>query len=326
LKGYHPWSILFDVSFRRIEKNKELYNFLSELLGDELTDFLEWAYSEPPTYMRVNTLKIEKEELRRRLERQGFQLHDMEFYDLALRVEGSPQLLGRTLEHFLGYFYVQDAASMVPPLIMDPQPGEMVLDLAAAPGSKATQIAQMMENRGVLVANDNSIKRIKALSSNIDRLGVLNAVITEQDGYKLAGSLAESFDRVLLDVPCSALGTIAKSNEVVRWWTTHRIGNLVRVQRGLILAAYRALRPGGVLVYSTCTLVPEENEGVVDFLLKREESADLLRFDLPGIKFREGLTEWKRNRYDPRIRLTRRIMPYENEMEGFFIARITRKF
>lgn len=326
MKGFSPWSILFGVSFRRIEKNKELYNFLAELLGEELDDFLKWAYSEPPLYIRVNTLKIFREELRKRLEARGFQLYDVDFYDLAFRVEGSPQLLGRTLEHFLGYFYVQDAASMIPPLVLEPQPGEMVLDLAAAPGSKATQIAQMMGNRGVLVANDNSIKRIKALSSNIDRLGVLNAVITEQDGYKLTAGLQESFDRVLLDVPCSALGTLAKSNEVVRWWTTHRIGNLVRVQRGLILAAYKALRPGGVLVYSTCTLVPEENEGVVDFLLKREEGAELVRFDLPGIKFREGITEWKRNQYDPRVKLARRIMPYENNMEGFFIAKIVRRY
>ncbi len=309
---------------RRIEQNKELYKFLQDFWRDEVGEFIEWAYTPPPCYIRVNTLKIDKEALIKRLTESGFELEEMDFYDDALKVTKSPQEIGRTLEHYMGYYYVQDAASMLPPLVLEPEPGELILDIAAAPGSKTTQIAQMMRNKGVIIANDNSIKRIKALTSNIDRLGILNVVVTEMDGHKIALHVEDMCDRVLVDPPCSAIGTLAKSNEIVGWWTTGRTGSLVRTQRGLILAAFRALKPGGVLVYSTCTIVPEENEGIIDFLLKREERADVVEFEIPGVEMMPGITEWKRNRYDERVAKTRKVVPHKNQMEGFYIAKIVK--
>ena len=211
---------------------------------------------------------------------------------------------------------------MLPPLILDPQPGEYVLDMAAAPGSKTTQMAQMMKNTGVIVANDISIERVRALSHNIDKLGVVNTIVTELDGYKFGRFLEGRMDRILIDAPCSALGTLHKTYEPLRWWSWGVVGNLVRTQKGLILAAYRALKPGGRMVYSTCTLVPEENEGIVNFLLQRHPEAEIL--DVPdfGLKMEEGITEWKRNTYDERIKKTRRLYPFENQTEGFYFALI----
>ena len=305
-----------------IRRNRELFTFLTELLGDEVEALLAWAKQKLPPVIRVNTLKIEVPALRSRLEAQGFELEPIPFYPEAFRVRHAPVEVGKTLEHFLGYYYVQDTASMLPPLVLNPQPGERVLDIAAAPGSKTTQMAQMMRNTGLIVANDVDVERIRALASNLDRLGVLNTVVTETDGYKLGFEQENFFDRVLLDAPCSAIGTLHKAYEITRWWAWTKVGMLVRTQKGLILAAYRALRPGGLMVYSTCTLVPEENEGVVRFLLERHPEAQLLEPPDFGLRMRPGLLEWKRNRYPEAVARTRRIYPYENEMEGFYIALI----
>jgi len=310
------------LSKRDIEKNRALYEYLEVLLEDELSSYLEWLLSPHPSALRINTLKISKEKLLERLKKKGFEIEPIEFYEEGYRIKKSSVEPGKTLEHYLGYYYIQDVASMAPAVVLDPEPGDKVLDLAAAPGSKTTQMAQMMKNRGVIVANDISYERIKALSHNIDRLGVLNTIITEVDGYKLGFWLPEVFDKVLLDAPCSALGTLYRSPEILKWWGYEKIGKLVRIQRGLILAAYKALKPGGKLMYSTCTLTPEENEGVIQFLLDKHPEVELLDFQIEGIRIRKGREKWKRVDYNKKIGRTGYILPYENNMEGFYLALI----
>ena len=312
---------------RELQRNRELFSFLEELFPEsDLQAFLEATRRKLPTVIRVNTLKALETTVVQRLQQQGFVLEKIPGVPFAYRLREKPYPIGKTLEHFLGYVYVQELASMLPPVVLDPRPHERVLDLAAAPGSKTTQMAQMMENTGVIVANDVDVQRMKALTNNLDRSGVLNTVLTQVDGYKLGFWLENTFDRVLLDAPCSALGTLHKTYEILKWWSWGKVGRLVRTQKGLILAAYRALRPGGVLVYSTCTLVPEENEGVVQFLLDRHPGARILPVpEIPGLKMRSGLTAWKRNAYDPKMALTRRVYPQDNLTEGFFIARIQKR-
>lgn len=305
-----------------IEKNRTLFEYLELLLGDELNSYLEWILSLHPPALRVNTLKIAREELIERLEKRGFKFEQLPFYKEGYRILDSPMEPGKTIEHYLGYYYIQDVASMVPPVILDPKPGEKVLDLAAAPGSKTTQMAQMMKNKGVIVANDISYERIKALSHNIDKLGILNTVITETDGYKLGFWMEKYFDKVLIDAPCSALGTLHRSPEIVKWWGFDKIGKLVRTQRGLILAAYKALKPGGKLMYSTCTLTPEENEGIIQFLLDKNPYVEILDFQIEGIIIRKGKKAWKRMKYNKEIEKTGYILPHENKMEGFYLALI----
>jgi NOL1/NOP2/sun family putative RNA methylase len=306
----------------RIRKNRELFGFLEEFLGAELETFLAWTGRKLPPSIRVNTLKSEVLEVKKRLESQGFVLEFVEFYKDALVVKETPIEIGKTMEHFLGYYYVQDLASMVPPLVLDPESDESVLDLAAAPGSKTTQMSQMMGNRGVIMANDLSISRIRALASNVDRLGCLNVTVLQEDGVRLGARMPETFDRVLLDAPCSAVGTLNSAYELPKWWGWNKIGRLVGIQRKLIVSAFRALRPGGILVYSTCTLVPSENEGVVHHLLQCEPSARIVEIGDMGVPMRPGVTSWRRGEYDETLALTRRIAPHEAGMEGFYIAKV----
>ncbi|MGC9110658.1 MAG: RsmB/NOP family class I SAM-dependent RNA methyltransferase [candidate division WOR-3 bacterium] len=230
--------------------------------------------------------------------------------------------LGKTLVHFLGLIYIQEAASMVPPLLLGPRPGERVLDLAAAPGSKTTQMAAMMKNQGLLIANDLSFHRLRGLIGNIDRMGCLNVVVCRADGVVLARQLAGTCDRVLVDAPCSSEGTIRKTREALRRWSLRGIENFSRVQKGLITAGYQALKPGGLMVYSTCTIAPEENEVVVAYLMKRFPEAEILPVTLENFRMRPALTEWEGNIFPPALERCRRILPQDNNTEAFFVALI----
>ncbi len=302
-------------------KNRELFAFLSELFGEELPRFTAWMEGNLKPVIRTNRLRIDPDRLKTRLERQGFELSPLPLMEGLFRVESWPFPLGNTLEHHLGYFYVQSLASLLPPLLLAPRPGERVLDLAAAPGSKTTQMAEMMGNRGVIVANDIDRKRLRALANNVDRLGALNVVITETDGTRFGETHRDHFHRVLLDAPCSALGTLHENREILRWWSFRKVRRLAGLQRKLILAAWDALAPGGEMVYSTCTLTPEENEDVVAFLLNSREEVEVLPLpDLPGIRFRPGLSRWRERTYPPEMARVGRVLPFENQTEGFFLA------
>lgn len=305
-----------------IEKNRSLFAFLEDLLGEELKDFLEWRRHPLSPVIRVNTLKSDINQLTNRLEIQGFALEKISEIEGMFRVRQSPFEIGRTLEHYLGYIYVQELASALPATILDPKEGEKVLDLAAAPGSKTTFMAQIMKNKGMILANDIDYERLKALASNLDRLGVMNVLMTEVDGHKLGIWHKGEFDKVLLDAPCSALGTLHRAPEIIKWWSWEKVHKLTRIQKGLILAAYEALRPEGEMVYSTCTLVPQENEAIVDFLLQRNPEAELLDFRDFGLSWQMGMTQWKHLNFDERLKKTKRLVPHKNNTEGFYIAKI----
>jgi NOL1/NOP2/sun family putative RNA methylase len=277
-----------------------------------------------PKTVRVNTLKTTREEFMARAGRNGWELTSLPWLadGFAIDREDRTVPLGHSLEHFAGHLYIQEASSMVPPLVLDPRPGERVLDLAAAPGSKTTQMAAMMGNRGLLAANDSSIPRIKALTANLERTGTLNTVVLNGSGHRVGRMLEGYFDKVLLDAPCTAEGTIAKSREVIARWSENSIKKLATLQGKLLLGAWAAVKPGGTLVYSTCTFAPEENEGVLDAFLSLHPEADVEPFELPGLHAVPGVGEWQGNVYDPRVTNGRRIWPGNEAMEGFFIARL----
>lgn len=214
---------------------------------------------------------------------------------------------------------------MVPPLVLGPQPGERVLDMAAAPGSKTTQMAGMMRNRGLLIANDSSPVRVRGLIGNVDRAGCLNTVITRVDGQHLGKALGGTCDRVLVDAPCSSEGTIRKSVQAIDTWSVRQFDVFPRVQRGLIAAGFDALRPGGVMVYSTCTIAPEENECVVSWFLERTPDAELLDIELPGLVMRPGLTAWLDDRFPEQLARCRRMLPQDNDTEPFFVALVRKR-
>lgn len=300
------------------ESFKEKYR---KILGDEADSFFEWCYKRLTKSIRVNTLKIGRRKLESRLIEKDFKLKEIPWCKEGFWVLNKWNL-GNTLEFFLGYYYVQEAASMIPPLILEPKPGDFVLDLTASPGSKTTQMAAMMKNEGVIVANDLTRNRLNPLMSNLRRFGVINSIVTKCDGRKLR--IDGKFDKVLLDAPCTATGAIRKNWEIIKMWNPHQAKRLSKLQKGLAENAYLHLKEGGTLVYSTCTLESEENEGVVDHLLKNHSDLELKKIRLRGLKMREGLKKWEKHEFDPSVKKCARIYPQDNDTEGFFIAKLVK--
>ena len=281
--------------------------------------FLDYLFRPLKTTLRINTLKAEREKILSLIS--DLNPIPLKWYRDGFITEEEGKI-GNHLAHFLGYIYLQEAASMIPIILLSPEQGEKILDLAAAPGSKTTQLAQFMNNRGLIVANDISIKRIKALSSNIDRTGVMNAVVISIDGRRIGKLLPEYFDKILLDAPCSAEGTLRKSREALYRWSENSIKRLSSLQKGLISSAFRCLKKGGVLVYSTCTFAPEENEEVIDFLLKKCDNVQIEESHFKNLKTRPGIDRWRDKKYTKEVEKCIRLYPQDNDTEGFFIAKV----
>lgn len=225
--------------------------------------------------LRVNTIKMSVDDFVAAAKRRGWQLSPVPWCAEGFFIDrpspGSGQArpaLGRDLLHQVGCFYMQEAASMLPPALLGVRPGESVLDMSAAPGSKTTQVAAALQGRGVVVANDVQENRLWTLKANIHRLGATNVVITKKVGQWFAKHMTERFDRVLCDAPCTAQGTVRKDSDALRYCGIENIEKMARLQVQLLEAAIHAAKVGGTIVYSTCTLTPEENEGVVLQILK----------------------------------------------------------
>ena len=291
-----------------------------ELLGDKYDEYIEYSFSYLRRCIRINTLKIDLDKAVKRL-KQKLKLYPIAWCKEGFWIEDKNKErydFGNMLEHQLGYFYLQDAASMIPAMVMDLQPGLKVLDMCAAPGSKTSQIAQYMENKGVLVANDRSAARLKALGSNLQKLGVLNELITNLNGGHFS---KPEFDRVLVDAPCSGTGTIRKSFKTLDMWSPQLVKKFAFIQESLINSGFKSLKPGGILVYSTCTQEPEENEAVVSWLLKEYENAELMDIDIK-INKSPAITEWNNEKFNPAVNKCLRIYPQDNDCEGFFVSKI----
>ena len=301
---------------------------MKNLLGDKenYEKFLEIAKSEPPRTIRCNTLKISPEELKSRLEAKGWKIRQpFSEYPEVMIVESvlQPGELGKSIEHVLGYYYVQELSSMMPIIALAPKPGELVLDLCAAPGSKTTQASALMNNQGTIIANDNKLDRIQILASNLERCGCMNVIVIRNDGVQLCERLARlnmKFDKILVDAPCSAEGNIRSNPKTLLMWNIKMIEKLSRMQKKLALSAFQLLKKDGEMVYSTCTHAPEENEEVVDFLI-RNFNAKVEKINLP-LKCSHGVTNWQNERFDKQIKDACRIYPQDNNTGGFFIAKI----
>jgi NOL1/NOP2/sun family putative RNA methylase len=315
---------------RNVDVKKKFEDHYRELLGENYNKFMNYSLSYIRKCIRVNTLKASVEDIKNRLE-DRWQLEPIPWCKEGFWItykDGKRFDLGNLIEHHLGYIYVQEAASMIPPRVLDPQPGETVLDMCAAPGSKTTQIAMYMKDKGILVANDIAGSRLKALGMNMQRCGVSNAVLTmmqEHRFLRLANQYPEfRFDRILVDAPCSGTGTIRKSLRTIMMWNPLGITKLNKIQRNLIDVAFNLLKPNGVMVYSTCTIEPEENEAVVSYLLDKYPNAKLEDIDhvALGINRTPSITKFQDLKILPEVKKCLRIHPYDNDTEGFFVARI----
>jgi NOL1/NOP2/sun family putative RNA methylase len=302
-----------------VELKKEFVGRYKKLLGKEYDRFVEHSFSFLRRSVRVNTLKASVKEIRESLGK-SWKLTAVPWCDEGFWVESERRDIGNTEEHVLGQIYVQEAASMIPAIVLDPKPGEKVLDMCAAPGSKATQIAALMQNRGCLIANDYQGIRLRPLGLNMQRCGVTNAVITLMAGHQFENAGLE-FDRVLVDAPCSGTGTIRTSLKTVVIWNPLMIKRLAGTQKRLIESGFKILKRGGTLVYSTCSLEPEENEGAVNFLINKYEDAEIKKVSL-NVKSSLPITEFEKDKYSDEVKKCLRMWPQDNDTEGFFVAKI----
>lgn len=304
-----------------LERMKKVFNN-----EKDFEEYLKILEKEPVRSIRCNTLKIQPDELKKRLESKGWKIKQP-FHEnpeiMIVENELQPGELGRALEHMLGYYYVQEIASMLPSIALNPQPEETVLDLCASPGSKTTQMAAKMENKGTIIANEISLGRLKILASNTERCGVSNAIITKREGTSFCNRLKQEgfeFDKILIDAPCSGEGTLRSTPKTAVMWSIHTVKKLSKIQKHLVEAAIEILKQGGELVYSTCTHAPEENEEIVDFVLKEFPNMKIEKITLP-FKCRPGLTAWADKKYDSGVKHSCRVYPQDNNTEGFFIAK-----
>jgi NOL1/NOP2/sun family putative RNA methylase len=273
------------------------------------------------TTLRVNTLRSSAAALMEFFRKRAVKHHRVPWYpDAFILLELRERDVQSWGQYQRGELYMQSLSSMVPALALAPRPGETVLDIAAAPGSKTTQIAALMENRGCIVANELDGVRAQRLAYNVNLQGCTSVEVRVGRGEKLGDASPERFDRVLLDAPCSGEGRfIVHEPNTSRTWSKKNVAESARLQRKLLTSAARALKPGGTLVYSTCTLNLEEDESMVHWALGNLPLAvEKIPLSIPGSY--AGITRG----LDPTIKSALRIMP-DAEREGFFICRMRKR-
>ncbi|MFH1946614.1 MAG: RsmB/NOP family class I SAM-dependent RNA methyltransferase [Candidatus Magasanikbacteria bacterium] len=329
--------------------SEKFYERLAEMFGVSLLNQIKETFVERPTTFRVNTIKKTRLEVRERLFKAGFKFKDVSWYKDALVLSNKNKKELMKLDIYKnGEIYIQSLASMVPPLVLDPKPGEKVLDLTAAPGGKTSQIAGLMGCEGELMANDNNEVRFARLKHNMEVLGVERPhpnplptspagrlqgeggqgewvfTLRMENGSTLCKEFPNYFDKVLLDAPCTAeTRFIADKPKTFSYWNERNIKEMAYKQRQLLLSAWGALKPGGTLVYSTCTFAPEENELQISKFLERNGDAEVVSIDTLGnIKKLPIVKNWKNSEIHPEVvKKALRLIP-NKEIEGFFVVKI----
>lgn len=299
---------------------EKLYNLFTPR---EAFAFFEANESARPVVIRTNTLRTHRRDLAQALINRGVTLEPVgKWSKVGLQVFESSVPLGATPEYLAGHYILQAASSFLPCMALEPQEGERVLDMAAAPGGKTTYMAALMKNTGVIVANDPNKARSKGLIGNIHRLGASNVIVSNYDAREFPKPMG-GFDRVLLDAPCSGTGVIAKDPSVKTNKTEMDFMQLPHTQKQLLLAAIDSVnhssKTGGYLVYSTCSVTIEENEQVVQYALSRRPNAKLVD---TGLAFgKEGFTSFMGKKFDASLKLTRRYYPHTYNVDGFYVAK-----
>jgi len=284
----------------------------------------EMLSGERRSSVRLNPLRADPVTTRRELDGLEVVLEEVPWAPLTYHLLSDKSMVTGAPVFEQGRVYVQNASSFVPPLALDPRPGEAVLDVAAAPGGKASHLAALADNNSELWLNDAIHTRATKLSSMMQTYGVRYTMLTEHPGQYVDKFIDATFDRILLDAQCSGEGMLDLSHpDALRYWSTARIEKYRRLQQRMVVSAFKLLRPGGTLVYSTCTFGPEENEHPVDHLLRHHPEADMVPIDLAVPNRRPGLRSWRDQRFDPRLREAVRILPSEF-LEGFFVAKLTK--
>ncbi|EIM90138.1 NOL1/NOP2/sun family RNA met [Stereum hirsutum FP-91666 SS1] len=305
------------------------YNdFLAEKLFQlfpiaEAIEFFEANEVPRPVTIRTNTLRTRRRDLAQALINRGVNLEPIgKWTNVGLQVFESSVPIGATPEYLAGHYMLQAASSFLPVIALSPQPQERVLDMASAPGGKTTHIAALLQNTGVVFANDANKARTKSLTANVHRLGCKNVVVCSYDGREFPKVMG-GFDRVLLDAPCSGTGVISKDSSVKVNKSDRDFALLSHLQKQLILCAIDSVNPnsktGGYIVYSTCSVTVDENEAVVDYALRKRPNVKLVD---TGLEFgKPGYARYRGKTFDESVKLTRRFYPHVHNMDGFFVAK-----
>lgn len=303
---------------------KQFEDRMKKLLGNEYQEYLQ-CYNKPHFGgLRVNTLKLSPKEFEHLC---PFSIKKIPWINNGYYYDTDEQP-ARHPYYYAGLYYIQEPSAMTPASLLPIEPGHMVLDLCAAPGGKSTELGAKLKGEGMLVSNDISNSRAKALLKNIELFGIKNALVLSEPPSKLAQYYPEAFDRILVDAPCSGEGMFRKSPSIMKNWEQYGVEYYNKLQKEIIIFAAKMLKPGGMLLYSTCTFSPEENEGTIAYLLK--EYPDMHVIDaLPDVKERDrlgisyegfdrGRPEWVNGPEE--LSKCIRLWPHKIDGEGHFIA------
>ena len=306
----------------------EFIERLREILGPADFENVVASFSRNrPASFRVNTLITEIPDVLGELEKLGVMARSVPWCPEAFTVNPKFRSVLVESDAFrMGRIYIQNLSSLLPVCLLDPKPGQAVLDLAAAPGGKTLHLAARMANQGRLSAVEVVRSRYYKLRQNLQLGGATLVKTYLKDGRSVGNKTPEQFDLVLLDAPCSSEARFhVDESKSWSYWGSRKIREQSRKQRGLIKSAVKALRPGGRLAYCTCSFAPEENEGVVDWQLKRDPTLSVVEIKLPLDNIRVGISEWQNKPFSPDLARACRVLP-SAEMDAFFVCLLEKSF
>ena len=292
----------------------------------EFSKFLMSCQTPLRKAIRINTLKISEKDFLKRANKNEWILTKIPYVDAWYFIDRADTSipLWKSIEYFSWLFYIQETSSMIPPMLLkDIGNDAIILDVSAAPGSKTTQIANYKNKQGLVIGNDIVAQRLKALKTNINYQWFYNCASSKLDWRDFGRYFKETFDAILLDAPCSGEWTMRKDE--IRW-SLEVIHDLAKLQKKLIISAIEALKIWGTLVYSTCTMTPEEDEAVLSYA-KTElgEAIEIVPWTLPWLESTSWVIDWQWENYDTEVMNSQKIWPHVNDTEWFFIAKIIKK-
>ncbi|MFZ5424654.1 MAG: RsmB/NOP family class I SAM-dependent RNA methyltransferase [Patescibacteria group bacterium] len=308
-----------------MSKEEQFLKRMASLLNVSESKARELFSQERKSVLRLNTLKVANPSTLLISLNSIAKLEPIPWCANAYFIVDGKYELTKSTEYAHGLFYLLNASSLIPPLVLDPKPGDVILDMCAAPGGKTLHIAELSHNKAFIYANDESSARMGIMKGLVKKHGAEVLHFMTVPAQFLTSNTKQKFDKILLDAPCSGEGLLSlNSSEPMRYWSTSKIKRLAKLQKRIILQAFDLLLPGGTLVYSTCTLAPEENEEVVQYLLENRPAAYITEINLQLPNVQKAITAWNDTNLKVDLNKAIRVIP-SDYMEGFFVCKINKK-